>query len=51
MMDDELEQEMRKDLNKRLKGKNKVSFIFFSSTSQKNLQQLKDLLWQQLNDD
>ena len=51
MMDDELEEEMRKDLNKRLKGKNKVSFIFFSSASQKNLQQLKDLLWQQLNDD
>lgn len=50
MMDDELEEEMRKDLNKRLKGKNKVSFIFFSSASQKNLQQLKDLLWQQLND-
>ena len=49
MMDDELEEEMRKDLNKRLKGKNKVSFIFFSSASQKNLQQLKDLLWQQLN--
>ena len=51
MMDDELEEEMRKDLNNRLKGKNKVSFIFFSSASQKNLQQLKDLLWQQLNDD
>ena len=50
MMDDELEEEMRKDLNKRLKGKNKVTFIFFSSASQKNLQQLKDLLWQQLND-
>ncbi len=50
MMDDELEEEMRKDLNKRLKGKNKVPFIFFSSASQKNLQQLKDLLWQQLND-
>jgi len=50
MMDDELEEEMRKDLNKRLKGKNKVSFIFFSSASQKNIQQLKDLLWQQLND-
>ena len=50
MMDDELEEEMRKDLNKRLKGKNKVTFIFFSSASQKNIQQLKDLLWQQLND-
>lgn len=51
MMDEELEEEMRKDLNKRLKGKNKVPFIFFSSASQKNIQQLKDLLWQQLNDD
>ncbi len=49
LMDDELEDEMRKDLNKRLKGKNKVPFIFFSSASQKNLQQLKDQLWEQLN--
>lgn len=49
MLDDELEEEMRKDLNKRLKGKNKVPFIFFSSASQKNLQQLKDMLWEQLN--
>lgn len=49
LMDDELEEEMRKDLNKRLKGKNKVPFIFFSSASQKNIGQLKDMLWQQLN--
>lgn len=50
MLDDELEEEMRKDLNKRLKGKNKVPFIFFSSASQKNLTQLKDMLWEQLNE-
>jgi GTP-binding protein len=50
LMDDELEEEMRKDLNKRLKGKQKVPFIFFSSASEKNLQQLKDMLWEQLND-
>jgi GTP-binding protein len=50
MLDEELEEEMRKDLNKRLKGKNKVPFIFFSSASQKNITQLKDLLWEQLND-
>lgn len=49
LMDDELEEEMRKDLNKRLKGKNKVPFIFFSSASQKNIQELKDMLWAQLN--
>jgi len=50
LMDDELEEEMRKDLNKRLKGKNKAPVIFFSSASQKNIQQLKDMLWEQLNE-
>ena len=49
LMDEELEEEMRKDLNKRLKGKNKAPFIFFSSATQKNIAQLKDMLWEQLN--
>jgi GTPase len=49
LMDDELEEEMRKDLNKRLKGKGKVPFIFFSAATNKNIQQLKDMLWEQLN--
>ena len=49
MIDDELEGEMRKDLNKRMKGKNRVPVIFFSSAAQKNLDQLKDMLWEQLN--
>jgi GTP-binding protein len=49
MLDDELEQEMKTDINKRLKGKNKVPFIFISSASQKNIIQLKDMLWNQLN--
>lgn len=49
LMDQELEDEMRKDLNKRLKGKNKPPFVFFSSASGKNIDQLKDLLWEQLN--
>ena len=50
LMDDELEEEMRKDVTKRLKGKNKVPFIFFSSATQKNIVQLKDMLWQQMNE-
>ncbi len=50
LMDDELEAEMQKDLNKRLKGKNKVPYIFFSSATQKNIVQLKDMLWQQMNE-
>lgn len=49
LMDDELEEEMRKDLNKRLKGKNRVPVIFFSAAANKNIDQLKDMLWEQLN--
>ena len=49
MLDDELEQEMKTDINKRLKEKNKVPFIFISSVGQKNIIQLKDMLWNQLN--
>ncbi|HWY38003.1 MAG TPA: GTPase ObgE [Bacteroidia bacterium] len=51
LMDEELEREMAKDLKKRLTGKNKVDFLFFSSATQKNLQQLKDILWQELQKD
>lgn len=50
LMDDELEEEMRKDLNKRLKGKNKVPFIFISAATGKNIVQLKDMLWEMLNE-
>src|SRR5690606_36061284 len=49
LLDEELEEEMRKDLNKRLKGKNKPPFIFFSSASMKNVDRLKDMLWEQMN--
>ncbi len=49
MMDEELEEEMKKDLNKRMKGKNKIPYIFISSATGKNLMQLKDMLWEQLN--
>jgi GTP-binding protein len=50
LMDDELEAEMKKDLDKRLKGKNKLPYIFFSSATQKNISELKDMLWRQLNE-
>jgi GTP-binding protein len=49
MMDAELEEEMQKELNKKLKGKNKIPFIFISAVSGKNITQLKDLLWEMLN--
>lgn len=48
LLDEELETEITKDLKKRLTGKNKIEFIFFSSATQKNIQQLKDTLWNHL---
>lgn len=50
LMDNELEEEMRKDLTKRLKGKDKVPFMFFSAATQKNIAELKDMLWRQMNE-
>ncbi len=48
-IDDELIDELEKDLKKRMKGKHKIPYIFFSSASGKNVQELKDLLWQNIN--
>lgn len=48
-IDNELIEELEKDLKKRMKGKHKVPYIFFSSASGKNIQELKDLLWKEIN--
>lgn len=48
-IDDELIEELEKDLKKRMKGKFKIPYLFISSQSGYNIQQLKDMLWQQLN--
>jgi GTP-binding protein len=48
MIDKELEEMISKDLNKRLRGKNKLPFVFFSSHTQYNLQELKDLIWENI---
>lgn len=50
LIDDELQQAITKDLNKRLKGKNKIPFIFFSAHTQKGIKELKDMLWRQMNE-
>jgi GTPase len=49
LMDEELERDMTTEINKRLKGKSKVPFIFFSSATGKNVMKLKDMIWEQLN--
>jgi len=49
MLDDELLEEMKKDMNKRFKEKKTVPVMYFSSQSGKGLVQLKDELWKQLN--
>lgn len=46
MLDDELKGEMKKELDKTLKG---VPFLFISSVAQQGLVELKDKLWQMLN--
>ena len=48
-IDEELIDELEKDLNKRMKGKFKIPYIFFSAQSGYNIMPLKDMLWKQLN--
>jgi GTPase len=48
-IDEELINELEKDLNKRMKGKFKIPYVFFSAQSGYNIPKLKDMLWEQLN--
>ena len=48
-IDDELEIALEKDLKKRMKGKDKIPYIFFSSQSGKKVTELKDMLWENIN--
>ncbi len=48
LIDKELEEMITQDLNKRLKGKNKLPFVFFSAHTNYNLQELKDLIWKNI---
>ena len=46
MLDDELEKEMKQQLDKELKG---LDYMFISSVAQQGLTELKDKLWKMLN--
>ncbi len=46
MLDEELKGEMKKELEKQLKG---IPYLFISSVAQQGLQELKDTLWRMLN--
>jgi GTP-binding protein len=50
LMDEELLEELKKDMNKRFKEKKTVPIIYFSAQSGQGLTQLKDELWKQLNE-
>lgn len=50
MLDDELEAELREEIHKNLPEKN-LEFMFISAVSGKNMQKLKDKLWQIINSD
>ena len=47
MLDDELQKEMKQQLDKDLKG---LDYMFISSVAQQGLTELKDKLWKMLND-
>jgi len=49
MLDKELEAELKKEVNKKFKDKQRVPVVFFSSQAQKGLVELKDILWKQIN--
>ena len=46
MLDDELQAEMKQELDKDFKD---ISYLFFSAVAQKGLIELKDRLWEMLN--
>ncbi len=48
-IDAELEKDLEKELKSKLKGHDKIPYIFFSSVSGAKVQELKDLLWQNIN--
>ncbi len=48
-IDAELEKDLEKELKSKLKGHDKIPYIFFSSVSGSKIQELKDLLWQNIN--
>lgn len=49
MIDEELKDMISKDLNKRMRGKNRIPYMFFSSHTKENLQELKDLIWENIH--
>lgn len=38
-----------KDLKTKFKGKNKIDYIFVSAATQKNIEPLKDMIWERIN--
>lgn len=51
LLDEELTTAIKKDLNKRFKEKKTVPFMFFSSASMQGIMELKDLIWNRLNEE
>lgn len=49
MLDDELFDALKKDVDKKFAKKFKIPYVIFSSHSGKNMQQLKDELWKLMN--
>jgi len=49
LLDDELLELTKKDVNKRFREKKKVPVVYFSSHTEAGIKELKDVLWKQVN--
>ncbi len=50
LLDDELEQALEKELKLKMRGRNRIPVVFISAQTQHRIQELKDLIWKQIND-
>ena len=49
LLDDELEQALEKELKLKMRGRNRIPVVFISAQTQHRIQELKDLIWKQIN--
>ena len=50
LLDAELERELERELKLKMRGRNRIPVVFISAQTQHRIQELKDLIWKQIND-
>ena len=49
LLDEELERELDRELKLKMRGRNRIPVIFISAQTQYRIQELKDIIWKQIN--